>query len=75
MEDRGCPPQAAFITWPRSVTNGQDLQLSAVKFRGGRRHRVVLSFRWKELEGEWWLVRYSERPEPAPDGDGTEPFV
>lgn len=76
MEARGCPPQAAFIVWPRSVANGQDLKLSAVKFRNGRRHRVTLSFRWKELEGEWWLVRYSERPEAVDDVDGdAAPFT
>ena len=74
MEDRGCPPQAAFITWPRSVQNGQDLQLSMVKFRGGQRHRVILTLRWKPLENEWWLVRYAERPEPNPEGPGTEAF-
>lgn len=74
MEDRGCPPQAAFIVWPESVSNGKELQLRAVKFRGGRRHRVVLSLSWHELEGEWWLMRYSERPESAPEGPGTEPM-
>jgi hypothetical protein len=79
MEDRGCPPQAAFIVWPRSVTNGKDLTLSCVKHRAGRRHRVTLKLVWHELEDEWWLVRYSERPidiatDPSTNGPGTEPM-
>ena len=70
MEDRGCPPQAAFIVWPESAANGQDLQLRCVKYRNGRRHRVTLSLTWHELTGEWWLVRYSERPESVDDVEG-----
>lgn len=73
-EDR-CPPQAAFIMWPRSVQQDTELRLDCVKFRGGRRHRVTLHLSWKDLENEWWLDRYEERPwvfdleEP-----GVEPF-
>lgn len=74
MEESQCPPQAAFVLWPKSVANGQDLDLSCVKFRGGRRHRVTLSVRWMARENEWWLIRYRERPEDQLQEPGMEPM-
>lgn len=74
MEESQCPPQAAFILWPKSVQSGQDLALSCVKHRGGRRHRVILGVRWMPHEGEWWLISYREMPDVVSHEPGTEPM-
>ncbi len=53
-----------FVTPLDALRDGPEVSIEAVKWRKGRRHRVVLHLRWQPLMGEWWLRRYEEFPWP-----------
>jgi hypothetical protein len=42
---------------------GEVITIACVKYRGGKRHRVLLHLRWQAKWGEWLLTRYEEFPE------------